>query len=109
MSAASPTAVARASKARRAREAAAALASCADPAPVARRPKRAANAPARVVVTPSSLATWHAWLERLHITVDQVALTATYAVASGRHGDMPVQLVGHGVPALIRAGRKDRI
>lgn len=104
---ASPISVAHAARNRRAREAAAALHR--DTAPSLAAPARVAahRDEVRIVVRPATLADWQSWLDRLHVGVRDITLAGSQAIALGRHGGVPVRLVGQGVPALLVSHARD--
>lgn len=100
----SPLSVAWSTQCRRAREAAAKL----------RRENQTSEAfedaapcydQVSIVVTPRSLEGWLWWLNALDIPPQSVQSTGVVCVAYGLRDGVPVRLVGHGVPALLKAHR----
>lgn len=101
-----PATVALAAQARRARETEQIVRTAAVSMPAAATVSTVRDE-VRIVVRPASLADWQAWVERCGVRLRDVTLAGSYAVALGWHGDVPVRLVGHGVPALtFRSLRK---
>lgn len=58
-----------------------------------------------IVVTPKSLEGWLWWLKALDIAPSTARSTGVVCVAEGTRDGVPVRLVGHGVPALLKAHR----
>lgn len=61
-----------------------------------------------IVVTPRSLEGWLWWLNALDISPRSVQSTGVVCVAYGLRDGVPVRLVGHGVPALLKAHRAQK-
>lgn len=61
-----------------------------------------------IVVNPRSIEGWLWWLKALDIAPSKVRSTGVVCVAEGARDGVPVRLVGHGVPALLKAHRAQK-